>query len=56
MTFRKNSQNFLSVNLRARHQMEKDDPNYDPFKDPIIHKRINGIEIVPLNTTKLLGK
>lgn len=55
MTFNDKMENILGVNIRVRHS-EHDDENYAPFKNPIIHKRINGSVIVPLNTTKLWGK
>lgn len=45
----------LGVNVRARNG-EHECENYDPFKNPIIHKRINGQEIVPLDVAKLWGK
>lgn len=45
----------LGVDVRARHSY-KDGGIYDPFQNPLIHKRINGSVIVPLNMTKLWGK
>jgi hypothetical protein len=55
MSYHNKIQSFLGVDVRASY-CNKDDENYDPFKNPIIHKRINGLEIVPLNLTKLWGK
>ncbi|MBY0121600.1 hypothetical protein [Bacillus sp. S/N-304-OC-R1] len=44
----------LGLNIRARHHIEKE--NHDPFKNPIIHKRLDGLEIVPIDRTRLWGK
>ncbi|MEH7336675.1 hypothetical protein V7161_29095 [Neobacillus drentensis] len=48
--------NILGVDVRARFSTEDRGIIYDPFKNPIIHKQINGREIVPLDLTKLWGK
>lgn len=55
MTAQKIIPNIFGSEIHA-YRHEKDDPSYDPFKNPIIHKRINGDIIVPLNTNKLWGK
>jgi hypothetical protein len=48
-------QSVLGVDVRARH-IEKETAQLDPFINPLIHKQINGNDIVPLNITKLWGK
>lgn len=48
-------ESILGVDVRAR-QNYKDVENYEPFKNPILRKRINGNVIVPLNTEKLWNK
>jgi hypothetical protein len=55
MTVHNKIQNVLGVNIRARHS-DKNNPDLDPFQNPIIHKKMDGTEIVPLNITKLWGK
>ncbi|MBS4190360.1 hypothetical protein KHA94_09115 [Bacillus sp. FJAT-49705] len=44
----------FGVNGRARNSTKKD--NNDPFKNPIIHKRIDGQVIVPIDTERLWGR
>ncbi|WP_223594626.1 hypothetical protein [Neobacillus bataviensis] len=56
MTINKYVKNILGVDVRARFSIAGSGNNYDPFKNPIIHKQINGREIVPLNVKKLWGK
>ncbi|MGG3471240.1 hypothetical protein ABES02_27685 [Neobacillus pocheonensis] len=56
MTINKYVKNILGVDVRARFSTADSGNNYDPFKNPIIHKQINGREIVPLNVKKLWGK
>jgi hypothetical protein len=46
---------FLGIDDRARFS-NKDCGDYDPFKNPIIHKQISGKEIIPLDVTRLWGK
>jgi hypothetical protein len=48
-----NVKSILGIDIRARYP-EKEYLDYDPFKNPLIHKHINGTEIVPLDTVKLL--
>ena len=55
LTYRNMIRNILGVDVRARHS-DKDGEIYEPFQNPLIHKRINGSVIVPLNMTKLWGK
>lgn len=55
MTYHNKIRSILGVDVRARY-FDKDSGNYDPFKNPLIHKQINGREIVPLEMTKLWGK
>jgi hypothetical protein len=45
----------LGVDVRARY-LNDDDIIHDPFKYPIIHKQINGKEIVPLDLVRLWRK
>ncbi|WP_187292136.1 hypothetical protein [Bacillus sp. 1NLA3E] len=52
MTYHNKIRSILGVDVRARYS-ETDSGNYEPFKNPLIHKQINGSEIVPLNITKL---
>lgn len=47
-------QSILGVDIHARISTEA--KNYDPFKNPIIHKRIDGQEIVPIDTERLWGR
>ncbi|WP_019242965.1 MULTISPECIES: hypothetical protein [Bacillus] len=47
-------QSILGVNVRARKSTEA--KIYDPFKNPIIHKRIDGLEIVVIDTERLWGR
>ncbi|MGG3471371.1 hypothetical protein ABES02_28355 [Neobacillus pocheonensis] len=56
MTVNKYVRNILGVDVRARFSTADSKNNYDPFKNPIIHKQINGREIVSLNVKKLWGK
>lgn len=56
MTYNNYIQNILGVNVRARCSDKDIENNYEPFKNPLIHKQINGREIVPLNVKKLWGK
>lgn len=50
-----NSINTYDFDVYARH-IYKDGKDYEPFKNPLIHKRIDGFVIVPLNLEKLWGK
>ncbi|MGN7429156.1 hypothetical protein [Cytobacillus praedii] len=50
----KNIKSILGVDVRAR--CSNDKKLYEPFKNPIIHKRVDGIEIIPIDTTRLWGK
>lgn len=50
-----NIQSILGVDVRAR-SSRKDSVDYEPFKNPIIHKQINGQVIVPLDITRLWGR
>lgn len=52
MSIHKKIQSILGVDVRARYSSEGN-KIYDPFKNPIIHKRIDGLEIVPIDTSKL---
>ncbi|MGG1678632.1 hypothetical protein ACIFOT_23290 [Neobacillus sp. NRS-1170] len=56
MTVNKYVKNILGVDVRARFSTVDSGNYYDPFKYPIIHKQINGREIVPLDVKKLWGK
>lgn len=47
-------QSIIGANVRAR--KSTDAKNFDPFKNPIIHKRIDGLEIVPIDTKRLWGR
>lgn len=55
MTAKNNIRSILGVDIRAR-SSNKDSEDYDPFKNPLIHKQINGREIVALDVTRLWGK
>jgi hypothetical protein len=47
----------LGVDVRARNsKYGSDNYAYNPFQNPIIHKQINGEEIVPINLSKLWNK
>jgi hypothetical protein len=52
MTYHNKIQSILGIDVRARYS-NVDNRNYDPFKNPLIHKQINGREIVPLDRTSL---
>jgi hypothetical protein len=52
MTYHNKIRNILGVEVRARYS-DIDNGSYDPFKNPLIHKQINGREIVPLDRTRL---
>lgn len=54
MTYPDKIKSILGIDVRARKFID-DNNNYDPFKNPIIHKQINGQEIVPLNLAILWG-
>lgn len=56
MSVYKYVKNILGVDVLARFSTADSGNNYNPFKNPIIHKQINGREIVPLNVKKLWGK
>jgi hypothetical protein len=53
MTYHNNIKSILGVDVRARFINEDGGNYYDPFKNPIIHKQINGREIVPLDQERL---
>lgn len=55
MTNSNGIRSILGIDIRARSSVN-DSEEYDPFKNPIIHKQINGRVIVPLNTTRLWGR
>jgi hypothetical protein len=54
MTYHNKIKSILGVDVRARY-FNEDSGNYDPFKNLIIQKQINGREIVPLNLERLWG-
>lgn len=54
MSSHKSIQSILGVDVRARYSTESE--NYDLFNNPIIHKRVDGLEIVPINTRRLWGR
>ncbi|MCM3765564.1 hypothetical protein [Neobacillus niacini] len=57
MTYNKEIQSILGFDVHARSRFfYEDSEDHDPFKNPIIHKQINGRVIVPLNVEKLFGK
>jgi len=54
LTYSNKIKSILGVDVRARYlNLNEDDLIHDPFKYPIIHKQINGKEIVPLNLVRL---
>lgn len=55
MTNNNNIRSILGVNVRAR-SSNIDKEHYEPFKNPLIHKQINGRVIVPLDSTRLWGR
>jgi hypothetical protein len=55
MSYSNTIKSILGVDVRARYLNEENQIN-DPFKYPIIHKQINGKEIVPLDLVRLWGK
>jgi hypothetical protein len=56
MTYSKYIRSILGVDVRARSSNKYSEEQYNPFNNPIIHKQINGREIVPLDITRLWGK
>ncbi|MDQ0268643.1 hypothetical protein [Cytobacillus purgationiresistens] len=57
MSYSKKIQSILGVDVRARSSNKiNKDFDYTPFKNPIIHKRIDGLEIAPIDSKKLWGK
>jgi hypothetical protein len=57
MTYSNKIKSILGVDVRARNlYLNEDVPIHDPFKYPIIHKQINGKEIVPLDLVRLWQK
>lgn len=52
MTKSNGIRSILGMDVRARSSVN-DSVEYVPFKNPIIHKQINGRVIVTLDTTKL---
>ncbi|MEH7276360.1 hypothetical protein [Neobacillus vireti] len=57
MTYKNKIKSILGVDVRARYLYHnEDDLIHDPFKYPIIHKQINGKEIVPLDLVRFWQK
>ena len=52
MTYHNKIRSILGFDVRARYY-DIDNENYDPFRNPLKHKQINGREIVPLHRTRL---
>lgn len=46
----------LGIDIRARSSNKVIWGDHDSFKNPIIHKKINGQVIVPLDITRLWGR
>jgi hypothetical protein len=55
MTYSNKIKSILGVDVRARY-LNEGIKNHNPFENPIIHKQINGREIVPLDVVRLWGK
>lgn len=55
MNYKNKINSILGVDVRARYGNEKS-MDYDSFKNPIIHKQINGKDIIPLDMTRIWGK
>ncbi|WP_181884354.1 hypothetical protein [Neobacillus piezotolerans] len=56
MTYYKKIENILGIDVRARARiLYQENRISDPFKNPLIHKQINGREIVPLDVKRLWG-
>ncbi len=55
MSYPNKIKSILGVDVRARYYND-DIRNDDPFQNPIIHKQINGLDIVPLNPQRLWDK
>ncbi|WP_316568900.1 hypothetical protein [Neobacillus sp. YIM B06451] len=56
MTYYKKIENILGIDVRARARiLYQENRISDPFKNPLIHKQINGREIVPLDVERLWG-
>lgn len=54
MTYNKIIRSVLDLDVPARHSKKNNHYHaYNPFREPIIHRQINGEEIVPLNLSKL---
>ncbi|WP_164745656.1 hypothetical protein [Neobacillus mesonae] len=51
-----NIQALLGIDIRARSSNKVIWGDHDSFKNPIIHKKINGQVIVPLDITRLWGR
>lgn len=54
MSYNKSIRIILGGDVRARNSTVREIS--DPFKNPIIHKRIDGLEIVPIDTERLWGR
>lgn len=45
---------YTSIDVRARStNIQSDNHAFDPYQNPIIHKRVNGEDIIPLTISKL---
>jgi hypothetical protein len=55
MTYINKIRGILGVDVRARFS-NIDDRIYDPFKNPLIHKQVNGKDIVPFDRARLWGR
>jgi hypothetical protein len=55
MTNNNTIRSILGVDVRPR-SSKIDKEHYEPFKNPLIHKQINGRVIVPLDSTRLWGR
>lgn len=54
MSYTKTIRSVLGIDVRARcSNIQSDNHAFDPFQNPIIHKRVNGEDIIPLNVSKL---
>lgn len=54
MSYTKTIRSVLGIDVRARSSnIQSENSAYDPFQSPIIHKRIDGKDIIPLNISKL---
>ncbi|WP_043930655.1 hypothetical protein [Bacillus sp. EB01] len=54
MNYQSKVESILGVDIRVRSRIcDKENGTYDPFSKPLIHKKINGQVITPLDVGRL---